>query len=565
MRRAVAGLVLVVLVLGWTSSSEAAPSNAAISGVVRDSHGTPQMGALIELLTGDATMVASALTDDHGRYILPAVLPGKYQLRATAAFLVPITRGNLRLQAGAQAVINLTMTTLYEAANWLPAQSRRADEPVDDWKWTLRSTASRPLLRLTDENGQEVSSSAPERRKSVSQGRVEVTNGDGAFGQGGLHQMLMINRTLEDSDSAILRADVSDLGSTASPRFAADVSAGYERRSQFGSTRLVAAMQTHPELTAAGGNAGYGMVRLATTQQMAMGDAVMVDAGTLVMAERLAQTIFEAEPYLKVAVRPGDDLLVVYRYATGRELQSADDLDRLKPVNPMLADAHGRPLSERGMHNEVNISKKMGSRVVSAAAYVDRVNHDSVGGSGVVDMKAAQGMALVADPVTGTFQLATGSFAGRGVSISLQQHVTQVLAATVQYDLGTAVERERDLATLQEAAGQLHARTAQAVTVVLHGKVVRSGTTMHAEYRWQPQESLTQVNAYNADPNVAYLSFYLRQRLGCGRFLPNGLDAVVAATNLLEQGYQPVLAADGHTLFLAQMPRAIQAGLAFNF
>jgi hypothetical protein len=70
---------------------------------------------------------------------------------------------------------------------------------------------------------------------------------------------------------------------------------------------------------------------------------------------------------------------------------------------------------------------------------------------------------------------------------------------------------------------------------------------------------------YNADPNEAYLSFYVRQRLGCARFLPHGLDAVVEATNLLEQGYQPVLAPDGHTLFLAQVPRSIQAGVAFNF
>jgi hypothetical protein len=119
--------------------------------------------------------------------------------------------------------------------------------------------------------------------------------------------------------------------------------------------------------------------------------------------------------------------------------------------------------------------------------------------------------------------------------------------------------------SLAMAAAELHAKTAQAVTLALHGKIVRSGTTIRAEYRWQPQESLTQVNPYNADPNEAYLSIYLRQRLACGRFLPNGLDAVVEATNLLEQGYQPVLAADGHTLFLAQMPRAIQAGLAFNF
>lgn len=557
--------MLTVLVLGWTGHCQAASSDAAISGVVRDSHGTPQMGALIELLTADATMVASALTDDHGRYIIPAVLPGKYQLRASAAFLVPITRGNLRLQAGAQAVINLTMTTLFEAANWLPIQGRRADEPTDDWKWTLRSSANRPLLRLTDEDGQEVSTSGVERRRVVSQGRVEVTNGDGAFGQGGMHQVLMINRTMEDGDSAVLRADIADLGSMVVPRFSADVSAGYERRSQFGSTRLVGAMQTHPELTAAGGDAGYGVLRMASAHEMSMGDAVMIDAGTLVAAERLAATIFDAEPYLRVSVRPGDDLLVVYRYASGRELQSAEDLDQLKPVSPLLADENGRPLSGRGMHHELSLSKKMGHRVLTASGYVDRVNEDSVSGSGVVKINAEQGMALVADPVTGTFQLATGTFAGRGVSLALEQSLTPLLKASVQYDLGTAMERERDLATLSQAATELQARTAQAVTVMLNGKIVRSGTNLHAEYRWQPQETLTQVNAYNADPNGAYMSFYVRQRLACGRYLPNGMDAVVEATNLLEQGYQPVLAADGHTLFLAQVPRAIQAGLAFNF
>ena len=565
MRRAVAGLVLTVMVLGWARHSQAASSDAAISGVVRDSHGAPQMGALIELLTADATMVASALTDDHGRYIIPAVLPGRYQLRASAAFLVPVTRGNLRLDAGAQAIINLTMTTLFEAANWLPTQGRRANEPADDWKWTLRSTANRPLLRLTDENGNEVSSSATEPRKVVSQGRVEVENGEGAFGQGGVHQILMINRTLEDGDSAILRADIADLGAMVVPRFSADMSAGYERRSQFGSTRLVAAMQTHPELTASGGNAGYGVVRMATTQQMSMGDAVMIDAGTLMEAERLASTMIDAEPYLRISVRPGEDMLVVYRYASGRELQSADDLDRLKPENTLLADAQGRPLSGRGMHNEVSVSRKMGSRVVTGSVYIDRVDEDSVGGSGVLDMKAEQGMALVADPVTGTFQLATGSFGGRGMSLALEQSLTPMLKASVQYDLGTAMEREADLVTLAQAAAELHARTAQAITLMLNGKIVRSGTNVRAEYRWQPQETLTQVNAYNADPNGAYLTFYVRQRLGCGRYLPNGLDAVVEATNLLEQGYQPVLAPDGHTLYLAQVPRAIQAGLAFNF
>jgi len=73
------------------------------------------------------------------------------------------------------------------------------------------------------------------------------------------------------------------------------------------------------------------------------------------------------------------------------------------------------------------------------------------------------------------------------------------------------------------------------------------------------------VNAYNAMPGEAYVTFYVRQRLWSGHMLPQGLDAVVEATNLLEQGYQPVLAPDGQTLILAQVPRAIQGGLSFNF
>jgi hypothetical protein len=111
----------------------------------------------------------------------------------------------------------------------------------------------------------------------------------------------------------------------------------------------------------------------------------------------------------------------------------------------------------------------------------------------------------------------------------------------------------------------LEPHMAAAVSLALRGKILKTGTALRAEYRWQPLRTLTQVNAYNATPEEAYLSFYVRQRVWAGRFLPHGMDAVVEATNLLEQGYQPVIAPDGSTLILAQVPRAIQGGLAFNF
>ena len=176
--------VALVLLFALTGRLAALPHDAALSGVVRDVQGVPQMGALVQIVTADATVIATAFTDNHGRYIIPSILPGQYNLRATAAFFSPASRLHVRLAAGAQAIVNLTMSSLYEAENWLPAQKRRADEPADDWKWTLRSAANRPLLRMTDDTDPTVqmSSSADTQHKASTEARVSVTSGDGGFG-----------------------------------------------------------------------------------------------------------------------------------------------------------------------------------------------------------------------------------------------------------------------------------------------------------------------------------------------------------------------------------------------
>jgi hypothetical protein len=95
--------------------------------------------------------------------------------------------------------------------------------------------------------------------------------------------------------------------------------------------------------------------------------------------------------------------------------------------------------------------------------------------------------------------------------------------------------------------------------------VLRSGTAVRAAYRWQPTRLVTAVDPYAPFSDQAFLSCYLRQSLRLGRLLPPGLEATVDVTNLLAQGYRPFLSADGQTLFLAQSPRMLQAGLAFTF
>jgi len=566
-KRAIPILMLAMLVLTAHAGFAASP-DAALSGTVRDVHGTPQMGALIELLSADATTVATAFSDQHGRYILPSVMPGRYQLRATAAFFIPALRNNLHLQPGVQAIVNLTMSTMFDAENWLPAQRRRADEPADDWKWALRSTANRPLLRLVDpESGVELSSSAEQPHKAYSQGRITLTNGTGSFGDGGMHQALMLNRTMGDGDSAMLRADLGEIPTGTTPASAPSVSlsTGFERRSPLGgSTRLMSSFQSHPELET-GLAQGFQVLQVASAEQLTLGDAVMIDVGTLIAAERLEATRIESEPYLRVTGRPGDNVVVEYRFATGRQLQSSDDLDHLNQSLTALTDAQGRPLKTKGFHQELSVSRKLGQTVVTGTVFTDKFAQAGISGTGVMNRTTLQEAAVVADPTTGTYQVAAAGYSGRGMSVAVMQPLTAAISAWAEYDLGTALRGSMDGMALQQMAQSVTPALEQAASVTVRGRILRTGTSIKAEYRWQPARTLTQVNAYNASPEEAYLSFYVRQRLWCGRFLPQGLDAVVEATNLLEQGYRPVLAPDGQTLFLAQVPQAIQGGLAFNF
>ncbi len=566
MRNRTSLLTMLALMMLLAKPGFAASSSAMLSGVVRDAQGVPQMGALVEVLTADATEIASALTDNHGRYIIPSITPGRYHLRATAAFFLPAQRQNVSLQAGAQAIINLTMSTLYEAENWLPAQKRRASEPADDWKWTLRSPANRPLLRLVDDSTVLVSSSADNSHRAKTHARLSVTSGDGGLGQGGMHQIVLIDRTIENGDGTVLRADVAGSRAPFLVAPSAEVVAGYERRSIFGgSSRLVTSYQSHPELTDGFSN-GATVMRLASTQVFKFGDAAVLDAGSLLKADHLKYTRFSAQPYMKLTVRTGAGTLVEYRFAAGRDLQSSEDLDQLKPVLRVLTDGTGRPLSNKGSHHELSISHKLGSRVLQAAVYTDKLDNVGINGDGVLTHADHDAAAVLADSTTASFALSAASYTGHGASVSLSQPITPSLTAFVGYDLGTAlVSRMADGATIASAGGGIVSRNTYAASASLRGRILKTGTEVRGQYHWQPEHTLTQVNAFNAPDQDAYLGVYVRQRLWCGRWIPDGIDAVIEATNLLAQGYQPVVSSDGHLLYLAQAPRAIQGGFAFNF
>jgi hypothetical protein len=173
---------------------------------------------------------------------------------------------------------------------------------------------------------------------------------------------------------------------------------------------------------------------------------------------------------------------------------------------------------------------------------------------------------IVADSTTGNFRFLSAGYSTQGVNVTVTEPLSSTMWVAVEYATGAGLAAKNGAEmSLPTVSTSLAPETAQTATIALRGRVVRSGTRVRASYRWQPARLVTAVDPYASFGDQAYFSCHLRQALRLGSLLPNGLDATVDVTNLMAQGYRPFLSADGRTLFLAQSPRTVQAGLAFTF
>ena len=553
----------------------AGQGGAAVSGVVRDAQGVAQLGALVQVVSESSAVLGTAFTDLHGRYLIPHLVPGKYEVRASAALFVPAMRDNLQLRAGAQAVVNLTLNTLFESTTWIPAERRKADEPSDDWKWTMRSAANRPILRLAEDGDVIlVSSSVTERpSKHTDRARAEMTAGDGGFGSSGLHNVFVLDRTLDDGSGLVLHADFGQQPGGTGIGPSTEVATGFESRLGFaGAGRAVVTYQSHPELVSSGGTPGLDAMQVSSAQRMQIGDFADLEAGGTLYVVRSSGFASGSRPFLKITAHPVKDWTVGYRMATSQDLQSFAGLDSVQPELPIAVMYQGRTQTEQGRHQEFTASRKAGPGLVQISYYRDSLDRVAVSGGGALAAADIQqtvqpgSNGIVADSTTGNFRFLSAGYKTQGVNVTLTEPLSSTMWVAVEYATGAglAVKDGAEM-SLSTVSTSLAPQTAQTATIALRGRVVRSGTRIRASYRWQPTRLVTAVDPYASFGDQAYFSCHLRQALRLGSLLPNGLDATVDVTNLMAQGYRPFLSADGKTLFLAQSPRAVQAGLAFTF
>src|SRR5579863_3038505 len=128
MKRSIYLACLAVLVLSLAAPGYGAVA-ASVSGVVSDSAGVPQIGAQVQLLRPDLSVIASVYTDASGHFLITSLLPGRYALKAIGPSFLPSLRENVRVRTG--TVVNLSLSTLYEVLQWLPAEPRVRNTETD--------------------------------------------------------------------------------------------------------------------------------------------------------------------------------------------------------------------------------------------------------------------------------------------------------------------------------------------------------------------------------------------------------------------------------------------------
>jgi hypothetical protein len=572
------GFLVLVLIAGIPALA----STGTISGYVKDTSGTPQIGAVVEVFTSAAALGTVVFTDNRGFFAADNLLPGTYQIKVSAVSFLPSLKENVSLRSGAQVLVNVTLTTLADARRIFPPRRTGASDP-DDWHWTLNSAANRPVLRVLErERDKNKTAADPAEASIVSvlpaessqdralKGRLAFMAGAEADGFGSTGDMTT-SFALEKSlfASGLLSLD-GNVGGSYSGDPAGVVRASYSH--DFGASSKPTLTLTYRRFATPStpmGNSPYDAIEMNSSDRMTVAEVVDLQYGAAIQSLEFAKRVTAFRPYGALTVHLSPNTLVEYRYATAEpDTRAAKGFDSapadFSESGPKMALAGGVPDVERAQHQEVSVSRRMGKTSIQAACYLDHVRNLILTGAGDPTSYSDD---VLADIYSDTFSYAyPGGLRTSGVRVVVERKILDDLTATLDYSTGGAITA--DAPGSWQALNQSLATTRQhSLGGKVSGYLPASGTRWIASYKWSTGNAIYPVDAFNASPGQmdAFLSLFIRQRLPGVAFIPGRVDALIDLRNLLAQGYMPVLGPDGRTVYLLQSARSLRAGLAFSF
>jgi Carboxypeptidase regulatory-like domain len=552
-----AGFV-VLMALGSAPLSGAA--TASVSGLVRDSAGVPQIGAEVQLLGPDLSIIANVYTNSEGRFLIASLAPGRYVLKAMGPSFLPSQRENVRVHTG--TIVNLTLYTLYEVIQWLPAEPRSGNASKDDWAWTLRSAANRPLLRWL-EDGPLIVDSEGSGAKPRLKARIMATGQAGTFGEDGERFSTAVEDTPSSSRELLARVD-----------FAPDSDGGMESMLGFhqdlgfaGSVQSVAAVSITPEVVS-GGDAGLDEASVRSSETMHFGESLDAEVGSDAVAGRLAgaspRTATALLPYATVAWHAGNST-VRYRMATMAPDQAGSTSEAAVWM-PAMAERNGTLTIAHGFNQEIGWERQTDASGVSVLLFADHIDNPVLEAQGHFAGGVAPA-AVLFDRASSLMRAAGPGYSSNGLRASMERRLPGGSRVRFSYATGNALVMPAlpQAPALSEVLAAARSRHAQTFAISLSGTLDGTGTQWRASYTWQPDDAVTAVAPFAQEMAEPFLNLHFRQPVRIARDGSEGLEALLDMRNLLAEGYQPYLLSDGSLLFFAQQQRSVSAGLAFTF
>jgi hypothetical protein len=514
------------------------------------------MGAVVQIL-GAANRTLTVFTDEAGHYTATGLLPGFYSLKVSAPSFLPALREKIGLRPGASLNVNITLSTLLGVMQLGPVRSLPDD---DDWKWTLRSVANRPILRVFDDPLPE------EKQNHDFTGQVSFVAGSAAAGYGTGSDMstsFTLERSIFSDSTLAFSGNVAYGGSLPS----AVVRARYSRRLPNGSEPTMALSLSRfapsdPNLH----NAALQALALSAGDDLILGDVLELKFGSELQTVQFLGRLNAFRPYASLDMHLSPNTVVEYDYTTSRpDTRTEKGFDSapadLSESNPRVSLLNFSPRIESAHHHEVSLSQRVGKNNFQVAMFSDRITDPAL--TGVGNVTTVNGF-LLPDLTSGTFSYAGRNLDTNGVRVVLQHKFSSDLTATLDYAFGGVLDLSRPDVPLQQAQQWISTERRHALAAKLSGTVARTHTRWIASYRWINGASLTPVDMFNASPGHSdpYLNVFIRQPIPT---LGGHMEALIDLRNLLAQGYVPVLGQDGQTVYLVDSARSIRGGVAFTF
>lgn len=558
------------------------------------------MGATVFLYNRSEKMVGRVLTNERGLFGFGLLTPSLYSVRVSLASFVPAVKQKIAVQPGMQSLLYVNLTSVLSSIELQYAKPGDGPLMSDDWKWTLKGSAStRPVLRVLPASvpaSQTQNPPAPNGAFSDTVGLVNLSGGDpGSLGsasaQTDLGTAFAVATSLYGRNELQLSGNVGYTAHTGLPTAGLRTSFS---RDGFGPEISVTVQQiylpTRGTMATLASQPDGGPALRTTSVSMhdskAITDNLRLDYGgsfdsvsymdhvsSLNQFGRLTYD-FGAGGKVKLGYSSGAppvELAMTTRDAEGRVPGDAEalaqDLAALA-VLPRISLLDGHAALQRSQDLEIGYEKKISDTTFNLSAYGERVNNAAM--TLAAPFGAFAPGDLLPDVSSDDSVFDAGSYERYGYAASVSQTVGDHFEIGGSFGSGGALaptgqdvtaDSAEDLRSRLQVTQRFWASArASAILPV-------TGTVITGSYQWMDYNDTIMPDHFyltQSPYTEPGLNIRVRQPIPAVPGMPGRLEATAELQNGLAQGYLPIIVGGQHVT-LVQAPRALRGGLSFIF